>query len=56
MNKQLRSAQIEMRLTEVEEAYYVVKAISAGKGSAVAGKNLRNADDIGASSCVASMM
>lgn len=50
VDKQLRSAQIEMRLAEIEEAYEIVTAIAAGRGPAVAERNLRNSDGIGASS------
>ena len=50
VDRELRAAQIDLRLAEVEEAYDVVKAIIAGNGSAVADKNLRNAAGIGASS------
>ena len=49
VDKELRSAQIEMRLAEIEEAYNIVKAIAAGNGSTIAERNLRNADGIGAS-------
>ena len=50
VDKELRSAQIEMRLAEIEEAYDVIKAIAAGNGSAIAERNLRNAEGTGASS------
>ena len=50
VDKELRSAQIEMRLAEIDEVYGVVKAIAAGEGSTIAMRNLRNADGSGASS------
>ena len=50
VDKELRSAQIEMRLAEIEEAYDIVKAIAAGRGSAIAEQTLRNTEGIGASS------
>lgn len=50
VDKELRSAQIEMRLAEIEEAYDIVKAIAAGRGSAIAEQTLRNTEAIGASS------
>ncbi len=50
LDEELRSAQIEMRLAEIEEAYNVVKAIAAGDGSVIAQRNLRNAQSVEASS------
>ena len=50
IDKELRSAQIDMRLAEVEEAYEIIKAIVAGQGAAVQEQNLRNAQGIGSSS------
>jgi platelet-activating factor acetylhydrolase len=50
IDKELRSAQIDMRIAELEEAYDVVKAIVEGNGTAIAEQNLLNADGIGASS------
>jgi len=50
VDKELRAAQVDMRLAEVEEAFEVVKVIVAGKGVSIAERNLRNADGIGASS------
>ena len=38
---ELRSAQIEMRLCELEEAYRVLKIICAGDGEKIAQQNLR---------------
>ena len=50
VDRELRSAQLDMRLAEVEEAYEVVKSIVAGHGASVAEQNLRNACGIGSSS------
>ena len=50
VDQELRTAQIDLRLAEVEEAFELMKLISDGKGSAVAEKNLRKAAGIGASS------
>lgn len=50
IDKGLRSAQIDMCIAELEEAYDVVKAIVEGNGATIAEQNLRNADGIGASS------
>ena len=50
VDRELRAAQIDMRLAEVEEAYEVVKEIIDGKGAAVAEQNLRKANGIGTSS------
>ena len=46
----LRTAQIHLRLAELEEAYEVIIAITDGMGLSVAEKNLRNARGIGSSS------
>lgn len=46
----LRTAQINLRLAEVEEAYDVMRAIADGMGLSVAEKNLRNGNGIGSSS------
>lgn len=46
----LRTAQIDLRLAEVEEAYEVMRTIADGMGLSVAEKNLRNANGIGAPS------
>ena len=46
---ELRSAQIRMRLMEIREAYEITQMINNGAGLAIAAKNLRNADGIGAS-------
>ena len=50
IDKELRAAQIDMRLAEIQEAYDIVKAINAGDGSAISQQNLRNADGMGGSS------
>ena len=50
MDKKLRSAQIDLRLAEIEEAYEVVKSIVEGQGASIARENLRNVKGIGASS------
>ena len=50
VDTELRAAQIDMRLAEIQEAYDIVKAISSGDGYAVSQQNLRNADGIGGSS------
>ncbi|KAH7394455.1 platelet-activating factor acetylhydrolase, isoform II-domain-containing protein [Pyrenochaeta sp. MPI-SDFR-AT-0127] len=47
---ELRSAQIEMRLCELEEAYRVLKIICAGDGDQIARQNLRGHGYIGGSS------
>lgn len=46
----LRNAQIELRLCELEEAYRVLKLICAGKGEEVARQNLRAEGFVGGSS------
>ena len=50
IDTELRAAQIDMRLAEIQEAYDIVKAINSGDGSAISQQNLRNADGIGGSS------
>ncbi|KAL5378208.1 hypothetical protein DPSP01_009317 [Paraphaeosphaeria sporulosa] len=50
VDRELRNAQIELRLCELEEAYRVLCDISAGKGEEVARKNLRKKGYAGASS------
>ncbi|KAL1795054.1 hypothetical protein ACET3X_006870 [Alternaria dauci] len=47
---ELRSAQIEMRLCELEEAYRVLKIICAGDGEEIARQNLRGEGYVGGSS------
>ncbi|CAF9930507.1 MAG: hypothetical protein ALECFALPRED_004620 [Alectoria fallacina] len=48
LDEELRSAQIEIRLAEIEEAYDIFKAIAAGTESAVSERCLRNAGGFGA--------
>ncbi|KZF22083.1 hypothetical protein L228DRAFT_239099 [Xylona heveae TC161] len=50
VDHELRAAQIEMRLAEIEEAYRVMCLICNGQGQLVAQKNLRRANRIDASS------
>jgi len=50
VDRELRQAQTEMRLAELEEAYAAMSTICAGHGKAVAEKNLRFQGAIGASS------
>ncbi len=50
IDKELRAAQIDMRLAEIEEAYDIVGAINSGDGSAISQQNLRDADGMGGSS------
>jgi platelet-activating factor acetylhydrolase len=45
VDAQLRSAQIQLRLAEIEEAYYVMTLIHAGKGESVAKANIRDKDE-----------
>ncbi|KAF1851506.1 uncharacterized protein K460DRAFT_373502 [Cucurbitaria berberidis CBS 394.84] len=47
---ELRSAQIELRLCELEEAYRVLKIICAGDGEEIARQNLRSEGYVGGSS------
>ncbi|KAK4035387.1 platelet-activating factor acetylhydrolase, isoform II-domain-containing protein [Parachaetomium inaequale] len=50
VDKELRGAQIEMRLAEVEEAFYVLGLINSGKGDKIRRDNLRKGDHVGSSS------
>jgi platelet-activating factor acetylhydrolase len=50
IDRELRQAQIEMRLAELEEAYAALAIICAGEGKSLAEKNLRFKGAIGASS------
>ena len=50
IDTELRAAQIDMRLAEIQEAFDIVKAINSGNGSVLSQQNLRNADGIGGSS------
>ncbi|KAI9744447.1 MAG: hypothetical protein M1818_001976 [Claussenomyces sp. TS43310] len=47
---ELRSAQIELRLAELEEAFHVMCMINSGEGEMVAKANLRRKGNIGSSS------
>lgn len=46
---ELRAAQIEMRLAEIDEAYYVLGLINSGDGGRVRERNLREKGDVGSS-------
>ncbi|KAK4176118.1 putative acetylhydrolase [Triangularia setosa] len=50
IDTELRGAQIEMRMAEIEEAFHNLKLINSGKGEAVRAKNLRKKGNVGASS------
>lgn len=50
VDRELRSAQLELRLAEIEAAYKVLKLICQGRGIEVAKKNLRRKGFIGSSS------
>ncbi|KND87321.1 Platelet-activating factor acetylhydrolase [Tolypocladium ophioglossoides CBS 100239] len=50
VDQKLRSAQVELRLEEIKEAYYVLGLINSGRGDEVARMNLRKKGNIGASS------
>lgn len=50
VDSELRSAQIELRLSELQEAYHVVRKICEGKGEEIAKQNLRRKGNIGSSS------
>lgn len=50
VDHELRSAQIEMRLAEIEEAYEAMKTILAGHGESIARSNLRDKGAPGAPS------
>ncbi|KAK5112803.1 hypothetical protein LTR85_011137 [Meristemomyces frigidus] len=41
VDRELRDAQIELRVAEIEEAYYVMSEIHAGRGQNTADRNLR---------------
>ncbi|KAL6253099.1 hypothetical protein RBB50_000820 [Rhinocladiella similis] len=49
VDKELRRAQIDLRLAEIHEAYQVMQEICAGNGNQVAARNLRVKGAIGAS-------
>jgi platelet-activating factor acetylhydrolase len=50
VDKELRGAQIEMRLAEIEEAFYVMGLVNGGSGDKVRRDNLRDVGHIGSSS------
>ncbi|KAF2127973.1 hypothetical protein P153DRAFT_319134 [Dothidotthia symphoricarpi CBS 119687] len=50
VDKELRNAQIELRLCELEEAYRVLKIIHSGNGEEIARQNLRGKGYVGGSS------
>jgi platelet-activating factor acetylhydrolase len=50
VDEKLRSAQIQLRLAEIEEAYHIMCLIHDGKGVEVAKANLRRQGNIGSSS------
>lgn len=50
VDKELRGAQIDMRIAEIEEAFYVLGLINSGKGDKVRRENLRKEGNIGSSS------
>lgn len=50
MDRELRDAQIELRLAELEEAYRVLRDIAEGRGEEVARQNLRQEGYVGGSS------
>ena len=47
---ELRSAQIEMRLAEIDEAIHVLRLVNDGRGAEVARLNLRRKGNVGSSS------
>lgn len=49
VDKELRGAQIDLRMAELEEAYSIMRSIHAGKGQTIASKNLRKKGYKGAS-------
>ncbi len=50
VDKELRGSQIEMRLAEIEEAYYVLGLINGGQGDQVRLQNLRKRGNVGSCS------
>ena len=50
VDSELRTAQIEFRLCEIEEAYRVLKIICAGDGETIARQNFRGPDYVGGTS------
>ncbi|KAK3394230.1 platelet-activating factor acetylhydrolase, isoform II-domain-containing protein [Podospora didyma] len=49
VDTELRAAQIEMRLAEIEEAFHALELINAGKGAEVLARNLRKEGNVGSS-------
>jgi platelet-activating factor acetylhydrolase len=50
IDTELRGAQMDMRLAEIEEAFYALSLINAGQGGRVRAQNLRKTGNVGASS------
>ncbi|KAI1414911.1 platelet-activating factor acetylhydrolase [Hypoxylon sp. FL1857] len=50
VDTELRHAQIQMRMSEVEEAYYVLELLNNGQGDLVHKNNLRKKGNVGSSS------
>ncbi|KAK0748256.1 platelet-activating factor acetylhydrolase, partial [Apiosordaria backusii] len=50
VDTELRGAQIEMRIAEIEEAFHILELINSGKGEDVRARNLRKKGKVGASS------
>ncbi|TPX09275.1 uncharacterized protein E0L32_009467 [Thyridium curvatum] len=50
VDKELRSAQLEMRLAEIEEAFHMLTVINNGHGNDVEERNLRRAGNAGSKS------
>ena len=50
VDTELRNAQIELRMAEVEEAYYVLELMNNDQGGLVYGSNLRKEGNVGSSS------
>jgi platelet-activating factor acetylhydrolase len=50
VDTELRNAQIEMRMAEIEEAFHALELINSGKGDLVLKSNLRKKGNIGSSS------
>ncbi|KAI1075029.1 platelet-activating factor acetylhydrolase, isoform II-domain-containing protein [Whalleya microplaca] len=50
VDMELRNAQIDMRMAEIDEAYYVLGLINSGQGDLVYKSNLRKKGNVGSSS------
>jgi platelet-activating factor acetylhydrolase len=50
IDKRLRSAQLQMRLAEIDEAYRILNKLGNGRGHEVAAENLRHKGRVGSSS------